>query len=222
MNQPAGQPVLFTYFCSQNYFMDTSRLLIIIFFSSFTGWFVSWLIIKILFWPAKPLRVAGFNIQGVIPSKQEYFSKMIAEKIQAAFLSYKGLEEKAADPSLLEKLKPEIEIHIDHFLKEKLKSVFPILAQFMGEKTINQFKAAFLTEIDNLLPVLIKNYMGQLKNEIRLDIIISEKINMLSMPVLKEIFYSNTVKERRYLVMASTAIGTLTGIITCLILLFLA
>jgi len=201
--------------------MSTGQLLIIVFSGGFTGWFISRIIIKVLFWPLTPVNVAGINIQGIIPAKQEYLSKLAGEKIQSAFVDYKGFDDMAANPSLLEKLKPEIEIHIDHFLKEKLKTVFPILAQFMGEKTINQFKTAFLTEIDTLLPVLIKNYMGELKNEIRLDSIISEKMNMLSMPLLKQLFYSGTKKERRFLTLACTVIGLITGITTSLILLLL-
>lgn len=198
--------------------MSTGQLLIIVFFTGFTGWFISQIMIKVLFWPIQPLRFLGMNIQGIIPAKQEYLSKLAGEKIQAAFLDYKGLDEIAANPSLLEKLKPEIEIHIDHFLKEKLKTVFPILAQFMGEKTINQFKAAFLTEIDNLLPVLIKNYMAALKNEIRLDNIISKKMNEFSMPLLRNVFYSNTKKERMFFIIACTGIGLIIGIITILVL----
>ena len=189
--------------------------------STFTGWFISWLIIKILFWPVKPIWIGRFKIQGLIASKQQYFADKIGSRVQAAFIGYKGLDEKFSDPALLEKLKPEIEVHVDHFLREKLKTVFPILAQFMGEKTISQFKNAFLTEIDNLLPVLIRNYMNEMKNEIRLDRIISEKINMLPMSYFGDLVYSNTIKERKYFSILCAAIGLLTGIITVIILLLI-
>ena len=92
----------------------------------------------------------------------------------------------------------------------------------MGEKTINQFKGAFLTEIDNLLPALIKNYIGELKNQVKLDDIIFEKISAVSIFQWKEIFYKNTIKQRRYFSLAAIFIGLLTGSITVLILFLLS
>ncbi|MEP7165044.1 MAG: hypothetical protein ABI741_10120 [Ferruginibacter sp.] len=199
--------------------MTTGQLLIIICFSAFTGWLISWLNIKILFQPIMPIKFMGFKLQGLLPARQASLADKIGSQVQLAFLEYKGLDERLADPALLAKLKPGIEGHVDHFLKEKLKAVFPILAQFMGEKTISQFKNAFLTEIDTLLPVLIRNYMNDLKNELRLDQLVSKEINALSMGRLQDIFYSNNRKEIMYFKLGCTGIGLLTGIITALLLL---
>jgi uncharacterized membrane protein YheB (UPF0754 family) len=193
--------------------MPSIQLLIILFFSAFIGWFIAWLTIKILFWPVKPLHIAGIKLQGMIPAKKSYLADKIGSLIQSGFVSYNGLDEKVSDPALLEKLKPEIENHVDHFLKEKLKTVFPILAQFMGEKTISQFKTAFLDEIDNLFPVLMKNYIAGLKNEIRLDTIISEKINAISMTTLQNSFHTAAKNEIRYFKIACTCAGLLIGIV---------
>ena len=38
-----------------------------------------------------------------MPAKLKNFSKRIGQKIQSEFIAYKGLEEKAADPALLQK-----------------------------------------------------------------------------------------------------------------------
>lgn len=167
-----------------------------------------------LFSPIHPIKLGIIKLQGLFPARQKYLADMVGNKIQSAFQAYQGLDEKWTDPALLEKLKPEIEIHIDHFLKEKLKTVFPMLAQFMGEKTISQFKTAFLVEIDHLLPVLIRSYMDGLKNEIRLDEIVSEKINAIHAYQLEKIFYENSKKEIRYFLLACTGIGLLFGMIT--------
>ena len=59
------------------------------------------------------------------------------------------LKEKVTDPENLNKLKPEIETHIDSFLREKLKETFPMLSMFIGDKTINQLKSCFFTGIGN-------------------------------------------------------------------------
>ena len=200
--------------------MTGTQLLIILLFFALTGWFIAWLMIKLLFWPMKPISIVGFRIQGLIPAKKENLANEAGSLIQSAFLDYRGFDEKIADPALLEKLKPQIEAHVDHFLKEKLKAVFPLLAQFMGEKTISQFKTAFLIEIDQLFPVLMKDYIGNLKDEIRLDQVVSAKINALSVGQLQDLCYQNAGKTIRNFKILCTCLGLFMGLITTLILTF--
>lgn len=157
-------------------------------------------------------------MQGLVPASQERIASGAGQLIQAEFIAYKGLEDKLADPQLIAKLKPQIEVHVDHFLREKIKAVFPIIAQFMGEKTINQFKAALLDEIDNLLPVLLKNYAAELKNEIRLDQIVESKINALETSQLQQIFYSSARKQISRFKLACGFVGLLMGLVTLSIL----
>ena len=198
--------------------MTTAQCILILIFFSFTGWFIAWLIIKFLFWPARPFSLAGVKLQGLVPASQERIASGAGQLIQAEFIAYKGLEDKLADPQLIAKLKPQIEVHVDHFLREKIKAVFPIIAQFMGEKTINQFKAALLDEIDNLLPVLLKNYAAELKNEIRLDQIVESKINALETSQLQQIFYSSARKQISRFKLACGFVGLLMGLVTLSIL----
>ena len=51
-----------------------------------------------------------------------------------------------------------------------------MLSMFIGDKTISQLKAAFLMELENLFPVIMKSYLVNLENEIDLRKLIAEKI----------------------------------------------
>jgi len=75
-------------------------------------------------------------------------------------LPFADIEQKIISAENLEKLKPEIEKHLDDFLNHKLREVFPILSKFIGVKTINQLKDAFLTELETIFPVMINRYMA--------------------------------------------------------------
>ena len=79
----------------------------------------------------------------------------LGQVVGKELLSFDEIEEKITDPENLQKLRPDIEAHIDHFLRNKLKDVFPMLATLMGEKTILQLKDAFLLELESLFPVLM-------------------------------------------------------------------
>ena len=121
--------------------MTAVQMSIIVFFTAFTGWIISWLTIRLLF----------------SPSLRSGLGTKAGQVFQQEFESSKMIDEKITDPSLFEKMKPEIEKHVDFFLNEKLATVFPLLFKFMGEKTLKQFKDAFMIEIDLLFPVIIKN-----------------------------------------------------------------
>ena len=197
--------------------MTSGQAIIIVLFSSLTGLFIGWITIKFLFWPARPVSLGKWTIQGIIPASQKKFAHKAGQFVQAEFMAYKGLDEKIADPMLIAKLRPEIEDHVDHFLNEKIKIVFPVLAQFMGEKTITQFKTALLTEIDNLLPVLLKNYSAQLKNEIKPGEIVEVRVNALEVNRIKDIFYSDARKHITRFKILCTVIAFMSGTIAVLI-----
>jgi uncharacterized membrane protein YheB (UPF0754 family) len=149
-------------------------------FCSIAGWVTTLVQMTFLFKPRRPLILAGIRLQGVIPKNKELIIRELARMASKEFLSSSLIEDKIADPENFEKIKPEIEKHIDHFLRIKLKDAFPLISQFIGDKTINKLKGAFLNELETLFPALIKNYAVSLKQGIDLEKIITEKLDGFS------------------------------------------
>jgi len=65
------------------------------------------------------------------------------------------------DGAQVKKLLPLAEQHVDHFLRHKLTVAMPMVAMFIGDKTIAQFKSVFMEEMDELLPVLEAPLLGR-------------------------------------------------------------
>jgi len=162
--------------------------------SVFTGWITTWIAVKFLFHPRKPVSLPGFKLQGIIPKKQLVIAEQLGRLVSKEFLSFSELKEKVTNPENLDKLKPEIESHIDTFLREKLKDTFPMLSMFIGDKTINQLKAAFLLELESLFPILMNSYMARMERELDLEKLVTEKIAGFSM-VKKESMLNKSVKN---------------------------
>lgn len=74
----------------------------------------------------------------------------------------KSWKQNLSDPAQLENLFPLAEKHIDHFLRYKLTTAMPMVAMFIGDKTIAQFKAVFMDELKELLPDVTATYVDQL------------------------------------------------------------
>src|SRR6202012_1817668 len=133
--------------------------------------------------------------------------------VSRELLSFGEIEKKITDPGNLQKLKPEIEAHIDHFLRNKLKDVFPMLSMLIGDKTIGQLKDAFIVELENLFPVLMKNYMDKLQDDLDLEKIVTEKIAGFSAEKLEDMLDQITKKEFKFLELSGAFFGLLIGVI---------
>ncbi|HMG83996.1 MAG TPA: DUF445 family protein [Ferruginibacter sp.] len=200
--------------------MNWTGYIITILLSTFTGWVTTWIAIKMLFHPRRPIPIFGFTIQGIFPKNQQLIAQKLGQVVSKELLSFDEIEKKITDPDNLQKLKPEIEAHIDNFLRNKLKEVFPMLAMLIGDKTIEQLKGAFIVELENLFPVLMKTYMNKLQNDLDLEKIVTEKIAGFSAEKLEDMLDQITKKEFKFLEVSGAFFGFLIGIVQILFILF--
>ncbi len=189
--------------------------------SAFTGWITTWVAIKMLFHPRRPVNVLGLKVQGVFPKNQNVIAEKLGSVVGKELLSFSEIEQKVTNPENLEKLKPEIEKHIDFFLKEKLKEVFPMFHSMIGEKTMNQMKEAFMGEMESLFPQLMRSYMTKLEQDLDLEKIVREKVAGFSSDKLENILSQITQKEFQFLEVVGAIFGLLIGILQVVIGYFL-
>ena len=92
-----------------------------------------------------------------------------------------------------------------------------MLSMFIGEKTINQLKEAFLMELENLFPILMKSYMTKLEKDLDLEKIVTEKVASFSSEKLENILDQITKKEFQFLEVIGAVFGLFIGLIQVLI-----
>lgn len=192
--------------------MHWTNDLITILLSTFTGWVTTWIAIKMLFHPRKPISILGFKLQGIFPKNQRLIAEKLGQVVGKELLSFDEIEKKVTNPENLEKLRPDIEEHIDHFLRNRLKEVFPMLFMMIGEKTILQLKDAFLSELETLFPLLMKNYMAKLEKDLDLEKIVTEKVANFSTEKLEDILNQITKREFKFLEFIGAFFGLLIGL----------
>lgn len=197
--------------------MHWTGYIIPIILSTFTGWVTTWIAIKMLFHPRNPIKFFGFTIQGIFPKNQRLIAQKLGQVVGKELLSFDEIEQKVTNPENLQKLRPDIEAHVDNFLHTRLKEVFPMLSMFIGEKTISQFKDAFLLELEILFPVLMKNYMNKLQHDLDLEKIVTEKVANFSSEKLENILLQITKKEFTFLEFIGGFFGFLIGVVQVII-----
>ena len=197
--------------------MHWTNYILPVLLSTFTSWITTWIAIKMLFHPRNPVKIAGLTIQGIFPKNQQKIAEKLGQVVGKELLSFAEIESKVTNPDNLQKLKPELEKHIDAFLKDKIKDLFPMLSVFIGDKTITQLKEAFLMELESLFPVLMKSYMNKLEEDLDLEKIVTEKVAGFSSEKLEDILNKITKKEFKFLEVIGAFFGMIIGLIQVLI-----
>jgi uncharacterized membrane protein YheB (UPF0754 family) len=200
--------------------MNQAGFIITILLSAFTGWITTWIAIKMLFHPRNPVRFLGLTIQGIFPKNQRLIAEKLGQVVSKELISFVEIEEKVTNPDNLQKLRPDIEAHIDNFLRNKLNDVFPMLSMLMGEKTILQLKEAFLLELESLFPVLMKSYMNKIQHDLDLEKIVTEKVAGFSSQKLEDILNQITKREFKFLELIGAVFGFIIGLAQVLVVYF--
>lgn len=185
--------------------------------SAFIGWFTNWIAIKMLFHPRNPRKVLWITFQGIFPKRQQQFAMKLGKLVSNELLSFAEIEQKISDPANVEKLLPLLEAHIDTFLREKLTAEIPMLGMLIGDKTIGQVKGVFMKELQQLFPVLMKQYMITLENDLDLEKIVIEKVGRFSSDKLEEILNQIMAAEFRFVEIIGAVLGFIIGLIQVLL-----
>lgn len=195
-------------------------LILIPFLSAFIGWFTNWVLLKMLFHPNEPKTIAGFRLQGIFPKNQGLLAEKIGEMVNRELFPFAEIESKITGADNFQKLMPLIEVHVDEFLRIKLPKQMPMIGMFIGDKTINELKIVFITELESLFPVIMQSYLGNLGTDLDLGKLVKEKINGLSPVKLEKTFRSAMAKELRKPGLLGAGLGFLIGVLQVLLVLF--
>jgi uncharacterized membrane protein YheB (UPF0754 family) len=192
-------------------------LILIPIISAFIGWVTNWIAIKMLFHPRDPKKILGVTFHGIFPKRQQQFAEKLGKLISTEFLSFSDIEQKISSPENLKKVMPEIEAHVDHFLRKKLADQMPMLSMFIGDKTINNLKSVFMQELESLFPDIMKKFASNMKNELDLEKIVTAKVAAFSSDKLEAILYQIMSKEFRFVEIIGAVLGFLIGIVQIVI-----
>lgn len=188
-------------------------LLFIPIISAFIGWLTNWMAIKMLFHPREPKKILGITFQGIFPKRQQQFAIKLGKLVSSELLSFSEIEQKISDPANIEKLMPLVEEHIDNFLTIKLPAQIPMLGMLIGEKTIGHVKGVFIKELEELFPVLMKQYMNRLEHQLDLERIVTEKVSNFSSDKLEEILNQIMSTEFRFVEIIGAVVGFIIGVL---------
>lgn len=163
----------------------------------------------------------GVPVQGFLLRRQVELSGKLAKIISEDFFSFEEIKHKILSERNFNKIIPEVEVHIDHFLSVKLKEKMPMVGMFVGERTLAQLKEIFMEELETLFPVIMETYLVGLEQDFDIKQFVVNKL--AAIPDTKISAYINEIlsKQLAFLQFTGALIGFFLGSIQILIMLFL-
>ncbi|OQP49716.1 DUF445 domain-containing protein [Niastella yeongjuensis] len=175
--------------------------------SAFVGWLSNQLVIKMAF--------RAFS------KRQTQLAQTLAPLLAREFASFSKLEEKITNPESIKKIMPVAEVHMDDFLRNKLKEGFPMITM-VGDRTLNTLKEIFMKELESIFPVIMKEYMQNLEQDLNLEQTITNKIANLNAQKIKTTIYQHAAPELRKAALLGAGIGFVVGLVQVTIIMAFA
>ncbi len=88
-----------------------------------------------------------------------------------------------------------------------------MMACLLAIKQLLQVKAVFINELEELFPVLMKQYMNTLQSELDLEKIVVEKVGDFSSDKLEDILNQIMSSEFRFVEIIGAVLGFIIGIV---------
>ncbi|MBX2906608.1 MAG: hypothetical protein KF744_11250 [Taibaiella sp.] len=181
----------------------------------------SWATLRLVLWgilyPLAPQKVLGLTIQGALPADLGRIGEAAADAIVLQLAN--GSLAPGADG--LAAVEPIISGHLDTFLAVRLKEKMPVIAAFIGEKTVGKLKTAMMEEITDLLPRVIDNYTASLAQDNQLKQKISDRIANMQGSELEAMVQPLLTDASRKLGFPVLVLGGVIGSFLALVLHFL-
>lgn len=176
------------------------------------GWLLNALAVTLLFRPYQPVKLGFITLQGLFPKRQPQLANSIGALVAKQF-SLEDIKTKLADPAQVQKIIPLVETHLDSFLRERLPKAMPVLSMFIGDSIVNQIKTHLVAELDTLFPVLIRQYLDNVSQDLNLEKMIAQKITGISAAQLETITQDLLHRELRSFKLLGAISGLITGLI---------
>jgi len=185
--------------------------------AAFIGWFTNWIAIKMLFHPKQPKRILGITFQGIFPKRQAQFAEKLGQIVANDLVNIKEIVSGLNNEDAVYEIKPMIEVHIDHFLNEKLPQKMPISSMFISKQLIAEMKSTLMDEIIEMYPQIANQMMSSLEKKISIEKMVSNKVAQFSSDKLEAILVSIMQKEFKFVEIIGGVLGFLIGIIQVLL-----
>ena len=152
-----------------------------------------------------------------IKNEKKKAALQLGTYVQKEFFNEEKIKTMMNNPALFQKIKPEVEKHVDYFLKEKLLKKWPMISMLGGDEMIATIHQTLMQELEVIIPSILSNYADGLLEKLQIDQMIQQKLDGFSDMQIYDVLISRIGKISKMIPMLGAASGFLIGLILLLL-----
>ncbi|MFQ5585228.1 MAG: DUF445 domain-containing protein [Thermodesulfobacteriota bacterium] len=184
------------------------------------GWLTNYIAIKMLFRPHRPVKVLGYNFQGLIPKRRKDIGKSIARAIEKQLLSSNDLADALAGIDLKTEIEKSVEEVVEHrFKSNKIKNI-PVIG-LVSENLMNNIRYLITRELFIHLDSKKGNIVNRFKESIDVNHLLSSRIDDLDLEDFEALLTEFIGRELRHIEWIGGIMGFLIGTVQAILFYFI-
>lgn len=188
------------------------QLLILAIIGAFIGWMTNVFAVKLLFRPLKPVRITGFELQGLIPKRRSEIAASIGETVEKELVSINDIMDSFVEDLDKTEIKKIVKDKIEQIIRKKIHRLAPI-GLIMG--IVNEVVEK---QGDELIDEITEKMIHKTTQSIDISQMIEDNINAFDLEKIEAITLELASTELKHIEYLGGLIGFLIGLIQGLII----
>lgn len=196
------------------------KILMLPFVGAVIGWFTNYVAIKMLFRPYRPIKILGYNFQGLIPKRRKEIAHGIAKTIEKELLSAKDLASVLEGLEWREEVEKAVDEIVEHRFKASQIKKIPLLGLISENLTYHVkylLTKEILGHIDERKDLFVEKFQGK----VNMKEMLATRIDNLDIKRFEALLTDFIARELRHIEWLGGLIGFIIGAIQVGVIYFL-
>lgn len=180
--------------------------------AAFNGWFTTYVGIRMLFRPRRPVRVFGFEYQAPLPRRQAEIAARVGEIVEAELLDLGDLRAEVVTPEFQRRLVRTVYSQTLSALKEKRARLPGVARALVADTLLRKTSRLMAREVEARMPELTDHAFALLAENVSIRGLVARKVAAFELEKLEEVVLSLARKELRMIELFCGALGFLIGL----------
>ena len=181
--------------------------------AAFTGWFTTYVGIRMLFRPRQPVRLFGFSYQAPLPKRQAEIALRVGTIVEEELLNYGDLRNELVTAEFQAQLVRTIYRQTLAALKEKRERLPGLTRPLMADTVLRKVSRLMAREVEARLPELVSQAFALMADHVSIEGLVSRKVAAFELEKLEEVVLSLAKRELRIIELFCGGMGFVIGLV---------
>ena len=184
--------------------------------SGLIGWVTTWLAVKMLFYPRRPIDIGFYKVQGIFPKNKAKIAQKLGTVVHNDLINFTDIKNKLKDPEAIGNIGEEISTQVEKAIRDRIENN-SIARNLIPEQFIQSIHKSIAKEIETALPNVIDSSISKIEQKLNIEEIVKNKVENFSDQKLEDLLLAVTKKEFTFIEIIGGIFGFLIGIIQAVI-----